>query len=503
MLALERVVAFVVAFGYEAAGIDEVTVLVVLLDVAEGVVGLVLIACLLEARLVAAVEVVGIPVVVGIVGRHGGQVVVVALVEVEAIEVVGHFAVVERLALLLDGIAMIIGMRYLGVGIVGRIVAVDYLDEMRGAGTCRFVEDGMYAGEVCARSADPAVLDVARTLVHDTSRGEAARDAEVIDVAAEGAEERVVQSADGIAVAVEDAFEALSVVADWRPVGVLQRSDVALEEELEVSASLDVFVHSEMAIDGAAAGDGGRVAVAVHRVVESEVVEVLQEVKLALGVVGAFAVVDVDFAGTGNVLMVNEQVARMVHHGVDVVVVGHGELHGVGVRLAEVGLSIVGHIVVVLIPVHRREVVEVRYAVGVMFGIGLVGEHLPSAADDLEGTRSYVGLLQAHGAVGQHDGRLLKLADARHAALELEVDVDDVLLGDFIDVSTRLVALLVGVAVDDGNHLLLAEVVDVGLAGYIEGRGADRYVTVDGEVNLFVRQLVVLVVGDDGADGHS
>ena len=99
-----------------------------------------------------------------------------------------------------------------------------------------------------------------------------------------------------------------------------------------------------------------------------------------------------------------------------------------------------------------------------VFCIRLVGEHLPSTTDNLEGTRCYVGLLQTYGTVGQHDGRLLQFADSRYTALELQVDVDDMLLGNFLDVGTRLIALLVGVVVDDGNYLFFAEVVDVGLA---------------------------------------
>ena len=87
--------------------------------------------------------------------------VVVTLVQVEAVQVVCHLAVVERLARLLDSIAVIVAMRCLRVNFVGRIVTVDYLDELGIACTRRVVEDGVYASIWCARRADPAVLDIA------------------------------------------------------------------------------------------------------------------------------------------------------------------------------------------------------------------------------------------------------------------------------------------------------------------------------------------------------
>ena len=270
-----------------------------------------------------------------------------------------------------------------------------------------------------------------------------------------------------------------------------------------MGTTLDVFVHGLVVVHSAGRiADCGGIAVRIHRVLQGEVEEVLEEVEFALGVVRALAVVDVNLARTVHILVVHKQVARVVHHGIEVVVVGHGELHEVGVGLAEVRLSVVGYVVVVLVPVHRREVVEVRNTVGVVFGIGLVGEHLPSAADDLEGTGCDVRLLQTHGAVGQHDGRLLQLADARHTALELQVDVDDMLLGNLLDVGTRLVALLVCVLVDDGNHLVLAEVVDVGLTRHVECRCADRHVTVDSEVDLLVGQRAIYTFTDDGTDSY-
>ena len=112
----------------------------------------------------------------------------------------------------------------------------------------------------------------------------------------------MVQSADGIAITMEYTLEALSVITDRCPVGVVGvslRFYIALEEELQISAAPDVFVHGVVAIQGTTGtGDDCWITIFIHFVLQGEVEEVLQEVELALVVVGTFAVVDVDLAGT-------------------------------------------------------------------------------------------------------------------------------------------------------------------------------------------------------------
>ena len=77
--------------------------------------------------------------------------------------------------------------------------------------------------------------------------------------------------------------------------------------------------------------------------------------------------------------MVNVVVVRLVvHHPLQVVVVAHLKLNSLRVGLAQRSLCIVGHVVAVLIPVHRSHSVQVGYSVGVGDGIGRVGEEFPS-----------------------------------------------------------------------------------------------------------------------------
>ena len=211
-------VALVVALGDAASGVDEVTVFIVFLYISEGIVRLCLVATLLQLRLVVFVEVVGIPVlVIGMFGitiaritrRYRGQVVVVTLVEVEAVEVIGHLTVIEGLERFLDG-RSVIGIGGEAIAILSGIVAVDDLHGLvQGRVAVRVVEHRTYIGGRRSRGVNPAVLDIACAIVHDTCRGEATLHAEVIDIAAELTEEGVGQAADGVAVAVEYTLEAL------------------------------------------------------------------------------------------------------------------------------------------------------------------------------------------------------------------------------------------------------------------------------------------------------
>ena len=56
------------------------------------------------------------------------------------------------------------------------------------------------------------------------------------------------------------------------------------------------------------------------------------------------------------------------------------------------------------------------------------------------------------------------------------------------------IALLVVVLINHGDNLLLRQVVDVGVAGYVERAGLHRSNTFDEEACLLVGQAVVAVV---------
>ena len=149
-------------------------------------------------------------------------------------------------------------------------------------------------------------------------------------------------------------------------------------------------------------------------------------------------------------------------------VVAHADGHGVGVGLAQARLGVVGYPVVVLVPIDGIRVVGIALSVVVGVGMGVVVEDFPARLGDVEGTRGDGGDVQAQRGTRQHEGRRVQLANLGHAALEADMDVDDVALGDGRDVVARLVALLVLVEVDDGDDLLLREVVDVRLVRHVE-----------------------------------
>ena len=78
------------------------------------------------------------------------------------------------------------------------------------------------------------------------------------------------------------------------------------------------------------------------------------------------------------------------------------------------------------------------------------------------------------------------------------MDVQDVALTDGRDVALT-VGLVVVVLIDDGDDLLLREVVDVALAAYEECTGLGGRDAVDGEVALLVGKQAVLGAADKGA----
>ena len=82
----------------------------------------------------------------------------------------------------------------------------------------------------------------------------------------------------------------------------------------------------------------------------TQVNEVSEQVKTIL--TSAAIVADIDFRLTLDVLMVDIVVMLfIVHHLLQIMVVGHAEFNRLGVSLAKTGLSIVGNPIVVLIPI--------------------------------------------------------------------------------------------------------------------------------------------------------
>ena len=262
----------------------------------------------------------------------------ITLVEIEAIQIEGHRTVVE------------LGLRH-RMGIAGniilcvRIVAVDSLLKVR---ICRS-EDCLHTtvGSTCC--INPTVLDIATTLVGDTGTSERARHTKVIDLAAEMGKQRFVETADRIAVAMERAIEALTilgdclinigcrriicniVVADRYPLGVLLRTDIAVKEEFQIATCTNVLIEHSMIL---------RRTFCSYCSLQAQVEEVLQQVELALSsITFAVAVVDIYLrVASYSWVVYIEMVLLILHHGIEVVIVGHRQRHVVRIGLTQIGL---------------------------------------------------------------------------------------------------------------------------------------------------------------------
>ena len=428
-----------------------------------------------EVDVIVRVAVLHIAVGVDLVGS--GSLTVVTLLQEEAVQVVGHLAVVELLFrhATCDAVTAVGG---LVVACGGGIVTVLYLSRRADLVT-RIAEDGIDIGIGGGAGLHPAVLHIAVARIGDTGRGERAAGTKVVDMAAEVAEERLVESADGIALTMERTGEAVRLIAKRCPVGICLRRLVGMEEEVEVVACLHPVVERCVAAETA----------------DAEVEEVAQQVDAALGV--ASIVVQVDLTVTLHVGMVDMQMElRVGHHLPQVVVVGHAERYGIGIGLTEVGLGVVGQILTVLIPVDRCLVGELP-AIAVALGVLLVLEDLPAAAHDLIGTRLHGGLEESHIVARQDSSRRAEVANLGHTTLEVDMDIDDMALRDRLDMRTALVALGIVVTEDDGDDTVLLQVEDIRLSGDIERGQFLRSITLDGEMLLEVRQLLVVVLTDE------
>ena len=220
----------------DTVGIEEVTVGIAVLHVGEPrEVGAVLAFLLHQYRIAFLISTVD-EVVVGL--RLGAQlgriVVVIALVQIVTVQVVGHLTVVECLLRHLS--AAVTG----GIGVRLRVVAVEHLRAaILGR---RIAEDGLDAIGRRACCHHPAVGHIALARVCHAGRGERARDTEVIDIAAEVAEQRVIQTADDMTVAMERALEALARVAGYRRPGRAAMVEVGMEDEVEILSTLHRLV---------------------------------------------------------------------------------------------------------------------------------------------------------------------------------------------------------------------------------------------------------------------
>ena len=309
-----------------------------------------------------------------------------------------------------------------------------------------------------------------------------------------------------MAVAVERALEAPAGITAYRCPRALVVL-VGFDDELQVLAAahrLDGLVGSstlqrDVTVERAFFADGyGLLFIVIGLLVVRQVDELLQQLCAVLAVGTRAVVVEVYLRLAVHVLVVYVVVVLLVVHQLaQVVVVGHGELYGIRVGAAEVRLGIIGHVVVVLVPVQVGGVVVVGYAVAVQRGIAGIGKHLPSGTGNLEGTGFHARYLHAHAVAGYDGGGLLQRTYLGHARLELQVYVHDVSFGHRHHVVAALVALVVLVEEDGRDDLLLLQVVDVRLAADVERRGLHGCRAVDDEACLQVHQLVEVSLVDE------
>ena len=353
--------------------------------------------------------------------------VAIALVEVEVVQVVGHLAVIEGVVDHLYGIAATgIVECFVLVG----VVAVDNLVATAG----RIAEDSLWLGDGVSSGGTapyPAVLNIASTGIDYTGTGKRACHAEVIDFAAELVEQRVVQAADGMAVAMQNALEAGFTARGYRSpfIGngrIISMAEVCTQEELETLAGSDARIELDMVPQGGVAGSadsrdgvacqGVAVAGCIHK---TQIVEVLEQLETVLAYI--VVVIDIDLRLALHVFVVDVHVVRLVlirHYLSKIVVVGHTHGHVIRIGATGIALSVVGHIIAILIPVERMVVRLVVNTIGVALGIALCLEQLPATASDLIGSRHDGRLAEAGEVARQDDVGLRDVAHNGHAALE-------------------------------------------------------------------------------------
>ena len=286
----------------------------------------------------------------------------------------------------------------------------------------------------------------------------------------------------------------LRISTNRRPVGVLLRSDIVLEDELQILGGTNLFgiqtvVTDELAVLRASDSRQSNkcLTFTIEFRVQRQVEEILQHIQLTLICIslGNIAIIDVDLRTAVillGIFVIDEHVVVLVgHHVGDVMVVTHAERYIVRVGLAQIGLSVVGNLVIILIPIHGGVVVDEGLSVLAFCSICRVVKDFPSAAEDFERAGGYFWHFQTDSGARQYRIGLGEFSNLGYATLELQVNIHDMPFADGLNVHTRLVALLIFVEIDNGDDFFLAEVIDVTLAGDIERAGLHWDITGDGE----------------------
>ena len=330
------------------------------------------------------------------------------------------------------------------------IIRIDDLDIWGVFG--RITNDGIRFGSGRAGCLHPAI-DGSTAIISHTTAGKRTCYASVVYRSAQVAEERLVESAYSMSVTVEVSGKASFISARLLPSCIFLRRYIAAQDEIQIGSVRDSFIERIRFRSRSLSCIGFHVQV----IKEVEVVLFLLSSSYAVGFI--ISSIQINLAGTVDILVVNEHTFGMVHHLAHAVVVGHGEGYGVGVCLAQIGLGIVGHIVVVLIPVHGGGIVFIFYAILMLVSIFGGFEDFPSTTEDFVGTSLDRGYRQTHHRVRQYCSRRCHITNCRLSATEFQVDVDDMLFTVMRNICTF--TLLIVVAIHHRNDAILTQVVDV------------------------------------------
>ena len=228
-------------------------------------------------------------------------------------------------------------------------------------------------------------------------------------------EQRVVQTINMVAIAVEVTREAASLVTDRCPIASM--ADILAHDELEVLTVFDVRIQNSSSWCTAWHG---------------EVVELL-ELSSTIGCIS-----DIYLTVTLNARIVHVVVMLGIcKHLSQVVVVSHTHLNGVRICLTKVCLSVVCQIESMLIPVKWVSSRSVLNTVDVTLSITLLLKEFPSTTSHFVCSRSYVWFTNTDVGSRQYNLWSLDVLYVRNTTLEHDVDVHHVALSDRSNGRTR------------------------------------------------------------------
>ena len=275
--------------------------------------------------------------------------IVIAFTQVEAIQVVSHFTVIESLIRHLAGLTAGIESR-----ITLRIVAVHHLNTVRIRRITRIAEYCIHllriSREGCRRRLYPTVLYEAITLVSHTGRSERTSNSEVIHITAKFSEERIRQSRYLVSVTMHITTE--TGLACDRSYGLTGRRtirhrtiNICTQDELQILSPTDMATQRSMSLEGARLDESILIQLIFRWCEQTQVEEILQLIQpifiLAwVIIVHRRVVIDINLCWAVHISTVYIEVIILIafHHLTQVVIVGHLHWHTIRIGLTQISL---------------------------------------------------------------------------------------------------------------------------------------------------------------------